>query len=189
MRDVTASVEACGKQDHLGMSKVAPDVRRYETIIRRTRPTLIIETGTYQGQSAKWFTQFAPVVTIDIDPKRTMAARNLADVTAICGSSVDPNVLHTVYDLAKGHRVLVSLDSHHSPEHVLAEMNAYAPLVHPGGYMVVEDGIMRYWLHHPGPLDAIESWLKGRPDWAPDMELEDCEPITLFPSGWLVRLR
>jgi cephalosporin hydroxylase len=165
------------------MTKTAPDVRRYAAAIGRTKPDLIIETGTWRGASAEWFSQFAPVITIDIDPYNSQFAQALDRVTAIVGSSVSHDVLHTVYALAEGHNVMVSLDSDHSPEHVLREMNAYASLVQVGGYLVVEDGIVRHWLQKPGPLDAIEAWLPEHPEWSADMELEDSEPTTLFPSN------
>ena len=191
MIDVAASVAACDRQNHLGMTKTTEDVGRYERIITEYRPEVIIECGTWEGRSALWFARWAPVVTVDLSP-RPEAVEVLAGeplVTCVFGrSSVDPAVVAEVRDLVAGCRVLVSLDSDHSPGHVLAEMDAYSQLVQLGGWMVVEDGIVRYWWGCPGPLDAIEPWLAVRPQWVADVEVEDMHPVTLFPSGWLRRV-
>jgi len=192
--DVAASVAACHRQNHLCMTKTAEDVDRYEPIITEYRPEVIVECGTYEGWSALWFSQWSEVVTVDLCPRPSAdgvlaMAVSVGRVTRLSGrSSVDPAVVAEVRDLVAGRRVLVSLDSDHSPGHVLAEMDAYSQLVHPGGWMVVEDGIVRHWLRCPGPLDAIEPWLAAHPQWVADVEVEDMHPVTLFPSGWLWRI-
>jgi cephalosporin hydroxylase len=189
--DVEASVVACRRQNHLGMTKTLEDVARYERLIRDYRPEVIVECGTFEGISALWFADWAPVITVDISPRLSHPVRRTGGdrVTWIVGrSSVDPTVVNEVAALVDGRRALVTLDSDHSPAHVLAEMNAYAPLVQPGGYMVVEDGIVRQWWHVPGPLDAIEQWLPEHPEWSIDLDIEDMFPVTLFPSGWLRRI-
>jgi cephalosporin hydroxylase len=97
---------------------------------------------------------------------------------------------------------MVLLDSNHTKGHVRAELEAYAPLVTPGCYIVATDGIM--WDLHDVP--------GGKPDWAwdhpmaaaaefaaarPDFVLEDPsrpfqegaieQPVTYWPAGWLRR--
>ena len=59
------------------------------------------------------------------------------------GSSVAPDVVAQVRALAAGkQRVLVCLDSNHTHEHVLAELEAYAPLTTVGSYCVVFDTVV-----------------------------------------------
>jgi cephalosporin hydroxylase len=202
VRDLAASLEACGRQHAEGVVKTAEDLDRYRTLIARLRPGCVVETGTFNGRSAVWFQREAvcPVVTVDVHPQVDEPTAAAGDrVTWITGDSVDPGVVDAVCHLARrvadGSPVLVVLDSDHSSRHVLAEMEAYSGLVDPGGYMIVEDGILR-WMdtaeracYRGDPLDAIEAWLPAHPGWEPDAELEDLYPATLFPMGFLRRLR
>lgn len=192
MRDPEASFKAADeRQHHLGMTKTLEDVDRYQTVIEATKPEVIVETGTLLGLSAAWFAQFAPVITVDIGDLVTAITRNTlaGRVDFVRGSSIDPAVIKDVYALVAGRTALVSLDSNHMGDHVLAEMDAYHQLVPVGGYMVVEDGIVRQWRGWgSGPLEAIEAWLPEHPDWHIDTDVEDMHPVTLFPDGWLQRL-
>lgn len=54
--------------------------------------------------------------------------------------------------------VFVFLDSDHSCEHVLRELQAYSRFVTPGSYIVAADGVMKDLLDTP----------YGQPDWCSD---------------------
>jgi cephalosporin hydroxylase len=88
-------------------------------------------------------------------------------------------------------RVLVVLDSDHSRDHVLAELRAYAPLVTPGSYLVVEDtnvnGHPVYEAFGPGPMEAVQDFLKERDDFEVDRSREKFL-LTFNPGGWLRKL-
>ena len=64
-------------------------------------------------------------------------------ISMIEGSSVDPAVVAQVHAAAAGKSsVLVCLDSNHTHDHVLAELEAYAPLTTVGSYCVVFDTVV-----------------------------------------------
>lgn len=165
-----------------GPVKISEDLDRYERVIAASRPEVIVETGSYAGASARWFRQWAPVISVDIDHGRLRPdVRDDPGITWVQGNSATVAVIDRVRDLVAGRPALVSLDSDHDPSHVYAEMCAYAPLVPPGGYMVVEDGVVE------GLVEEIGDFLAGHPDWTVDAEIEQMHPVTLFPSGWLRR--
>lgn len=168
MRDLEASLveQRTGQTNPSGCVKTPNDLARYRLVLDKVRPELVIETGTFSGKSALWFSQWCDVITIDTHPQvdeETLSAW-AGRVTCIMDSSID------AADYAKwaamGKRVLVSLDSDHSASHVLAEMHAYGPLVTMGSYMVVEDTIVRWCPHEMqpigpyegSPLDAVEHY-------------------------------
>ena len=189
-------------QNAAGMVKTLPDLERYRLILERTRPTHIIETGTLSGRSAYWFACFrgAEVLTIDTDPRPfdmgILSTPAGAHITRIVSSSTDLGTVALArHWSAGGRRVMVVLDSDHSASHVLAELRHYGPLVSPGCYLVVEDGIIRWcpeqWPNHRGsPLDAVEVW-RGTDDigrrFVRDVELEGLSPTTQHVGGWLLR--
>lgn len=186
-----ASVAAYDRQWRTipGLVKVQEDLDRYERIIETTKPEVVVECGTWSGMSAAWFAfHGADVITIDVEDNRTVRPDDR--VTFLQGSSTDPDVVAKVAELVAGRRCMVVLDSDHSATHVAAEMEAYAPLVSPGCYMVVEDGICRWVPDTPvtefGPLDAIESFLP-RPGWEHDDDLLNLYPVSHHPGGWLRR--
>lgn len=199
--DVKASLKASSRQHAEGCVKTTEDLARYRRVIEETRPDLIIECGTFSGKSAVWFARIADcqVITIDVTPYIDPDIRLVMDALGVddrVGSSTDPDVVDDVTLMAVQHeRVMVVLDSDHSAPHVAREMELYGPLVTPGCYMVVEDGILR-WMpaeeqkHYDGnPLDAIEAWMEAHGDeWEIDVDIEGMSPVSQFPSGWLRRL-
>ena len=180
--DVTASLEATGRQHAEGAIKVEEDLDRYRAVIALTTPEVIVECGTHAGGSARWFRALGPdVITIDVEPVA------LDDITVITGSSIDPLVVAQVKALTEGRRTMVVLDSDHSAAHVAAEIAAYGPMVSAGCYLVVEDGIVRWMSNHPwtgSPLDAIEELLVDSPDWQRDEVTEAMHPVSMHPAGW-----
>ena len=111
-------------------------------------------------------------------------------ITYLAGrSSTDPEVLAEVRARATGRPLLVVLDSDHSQAHVEAELEAYAPLVPVGCYLIVEDsniGQIRKDLL-PGPLQAVETFLAANDEFEIDREREKFL-ITFNPSGYLRRV-
>lgn len=178
------------------------DVWITQEIIHEVRPDVIVETGTYKGGSAAlWATlleQVNPegrVVTIDIEDKVRRAKRLPVvqeRVTFLVGSSTDPEIVQEVWRLAEGNRVLVILDSAHTLDHVLAELEAYAPLVDVGSYVIVQDTVVNGnplapdW--GPGPMEAVDAFLAKTDDFEIDASRERLL-FTHNPRGFLKRVR
>ena len=187
---VEASVAAYNRQwqEIPDLIKVHEDLDRYERIIEATSPEVVVELGTWKGRSALWFaTHDVDVITVDVAPNQIY---HHPRVSFLEGSSINPDTVTKVTKLVDGRRCMVVCDSDHSAIHVAAEMAAYADLVSPGCYMVVEDGICRFVEGTPvtdaGPLDAIEAWLP-RPGWSVDLDLMNLHPVSHHPYGWLRR--
>ena len=172
------------------------DLWVYQEIMVETRPELVIETGTYRGGSAHYLASICDllgegdVISIDVEPVRDDYPEH-ARIKYLGGrSSTDPGVLDEVRARAEGRRVLVILDSDHTQHHVENELQAYAPLVPVGGYVIVEDsniGQIRPDLM-PGPFQAVETFLAKTDEFAVDRSREKFL-ITFNPSGYLRRVR
>jgi cephalosporin hydroxylase len=172
------------------------DLWVYQEILVETRPELIVETGTYRGGSALFLASMCDllgggeIVSIDIEPLREDYPEH-PRITYLGGrSSTHPGVLDEVRARAAGRPTLVVLDSDHSQAHVEAELEAYAPIVPAGCYLIVEDsniGQIRKDLM-PGPLQAIETFMAGNREFEVDREREKFL-ITFNPSGYLRRVR
>ncbi len=177
------------------------DVWITQEIIVEQKPDVFVETGTKNGGSALIWAMImrevnpgSRVITIDIADK-VAKVRELPlfkeRVDFLLGSSTDPAIVDEVKRRVAGKRVIVLLDSDHSKKHVLAEMQAYAPIVPVGGYMIVQDGILS---GHPvkdemtgGPWEAIDDFLAGRKDFQIDSRRERLM-FTYCPRGYLKRI-
>lgn len=169
------------------------DLMRYDHIIRGTSPDLVIETGTDTGHSAAWFADNGcDVITIDVDPTKRKE-KDRPDVMYVIGDSTSPEVGRKIRALASNYdRVMVSLDSDHSREHVEREIYAYADLVTPGCYLVIEDGIFsllpegfdKGYNADAAVLEAISAVMPARSDFVRDVALEGLYPVTGSPAGW-----
>lgn len=198
--DLEASLETLAQNRHVkpdGMLKLDEDLERYRQIIDATKPEVIVETGTWGGASAAWFLdQGLDVISVDLNPPS--AANKDLLVDWVQGDAKDPAIVERVFELAAGRRCMVSLDSDHSGPHVAEEIKLYGPLVTPGCYLIVEDGIFGYatrtlrTAHGLGemigsPLNAIEEHLDGNPDWSRDVAIERLSPVTHHPAGFWIR--
>lgn len=176
--------------------KCPTDMWVYQELIDELKPGLVIETGTFRGGSALFIAdrlQLAgrgQVVTIDVDvqPNRPQHPR----LTYLTGSSVDPGILAQVRErIDPALPVLVILDSDHSAAHVAAELEAYAPLVTEGSYLIVEDtnvnGHPAAPEHGPGPFEATQEFLARTEEFEVDARCERYF-LTQNPQGYLKRV-
>ncbi|WP_261790101.1 cephalosporin hydroxylase family protein [Synechococcus elongatus] len=116
------------------------------------------------------------------------------------GSSIDPEIVSQVRRHTENRKqVLVSLDSNHTHEHVLAELNAYADLISVGSYCIVFDTCIedlpvgsfpnRPWDVGNNPKTAVHVWLKSHPEFAIDKDIDNKLLISVAPDGYLKRIK
>lgn len=178
------------------------DLWIYQELITELRPDWIVECGTRFGGSALYLACLCEllghgqVVTIDTDeslqPIRPVHPR----IRYLAGSSIDPAIVARVTAIladrppAASGQTLIILDSAHDRDHVLAELRAYAPLVPPDGYLLVEDSNVNGHPanpgHGPGPWEAIDAFLAETDRFVSDRSRERFM-LTMNPRGFLRR--
>jgi len=187
------------------------DIIAMQEIIWQVKPDLIIETGIAHGGSLIFYASMLEllgedghVVGIDIDIRkhnRVEIEKHLMfkRITMIEGSSTDEVIAEEVRRLAEGKKVLVCLDSNHTHEHVLRELELYAPLVSVGSYCVVFDTIVedmpegsfpdRPWDKGNNPKTAVYEFLKSNDHFEIDSDIENKLLITVASDGYLKRVK
>ena len=121
-------------------------------------------------------------------------------ISMIQGSSIAPEIIEQVKAKVAGkQRVLVCLDSNHTHDHVLAELEAYAPLTSVGSYCVVFDTIIedmpaemfpdRPWGPGNNPKTAVWEYLKTHPEFEIDRSIQHKLLITVALDGYLRRVQ
>ncbi len=172
------------------------DLWIYQEILFESQPEMIIESGTASGGSALFLASVCDqigqgrIITIDIEAntRRPKHPR----VEYVVGSSVALEIVNAIKARIAGtERVMVILDSDHSKSHVLNELRIYADAVTPGCYLIIEDtNINKHPVAEgfgPGPMEAVEEFLKGREDFIIDREREKFF-LTFNPRGFLRRV-
>ncbi|KKM25628.1 hypothetical protein LCGC14_1593090 [marine sediment metagenome] len=200
----------------LQILKVPQDIIALQEIIWEVKPNLIIETGVACGGSIMFSATMlialqacgeiscGHVVGIEInlypENKKAILEHPLSkNITLLEGSSVDYNIRKKVYEIAKGKRVLIYLDSNHTHEHVLKELILYSELISVGGYIIVEDtGIEdlpnwfssnRPWGKGNNPKTAVYEFLKQTNEFEIDKEIDSKLILTGSPDGYLRRVK
>lgn len=188
------------------------DIVALQEIIWETAPDLIIETGVARGGSLILYASLLEmlgndglVVGIDIDirdhnRKRILSHALSRRIQLIDGSSTDPDTVRQVEKIVlQKKRVMVALDSNHTHDHVLSELNLYTPFVTKGCYCIVFDTIVqsmaegsfpdRPWDKDNNPGTAVQVFMKQNDEFVIDRQIEQKLIITCAPSGYLVRIK
>lgn len=203
------------------------DAWAMQEIIWAVRPDLIIETGIAHGGSLVFSASMLALLELcdaaergeTVDPRKParkvlgididIRAHNRAAIEAhpmasriemIQGSSISAEVIAQVKAIAANHsKVLICLDSNHTHEHVLAELEAYAPLTSPGSYCVVFDTLVedmpadmfpdRPWGPGNNPKTAVHEYLRSHPEFTIDKAIDHKLLISVAPDGYLRRDR
>lgn len=198
-----------------------------QELIWSVKPDLVIEIGIAHGGSLILSASMLALLDYDgavrsgqiLDPKEShrrvlgvdidIRAHNRGAIEAhsmahkidmIEGSSIAPEIIAQVHEQAKGYeRILVCLDSNHTHDHVLAELEAYAPLTSKDSYCVVFDTVIedlpdemfpdRPWGVGNNPKTALLEYLKTHPEFEIDKSIDHKLLISVAPDGFLKRLR
>ena len=202
------------------------DIVAFQEIVWKVKPDLIIETGIAHGgslvlsasllalidysealESGSLMDPKNPkrkVIGIDIDIRQHN--RDALDsnpfrnrMVLIEGSSIEKGVVSQVYNHAeKKKSVLVCLDSNHTHDHVLEELNAYSKLVTVGSYCIVFDTVIddlpeklssdRSWGKGNSPKSAVQEFLSSNNDFVVDKSIQDKLMLTVAPEGYLKKI-
>lgn len=192
------------------------DIYAMQELIWKVKPDLIIEAGIARGGSIVFSASmlallnmadggYRKVIGIDVDIREH--TREAIDkhplksmIEMVEGSSVDGDVIETVKQMAEGYdTVMVFLDSNHTHDHVLGELEAYAPLVSEGSYCVVFDtGIEdlpegscddREWGKGNNPKTAVWKYLETHNEFEIDKRIESKILVTAASDGFLKRIK
>jgi cephalosporin hydroxylase len=202
------------------------DAWAMQELIWEVKPDLIIESGIAHGGSLVCYASMLAMLDVAeavetggvMDPGKTKRKVLGLDIDIrvhnreaieqhpmhpwiqmIQGSSIASEVVSQVHEIAKKYkRILVSLDSNHTHDHVLAELEAYAPLVSKGSYCAVFDTIVedmpaalsaeRPWGPGNNPKTAVWDYLKIHPEFEIDKSIHNKLLITVAPDGYLKRV-
>ena len=197
------------------------DIIAIQEIVYQTKPDLIIETGIAHGGSTILLGSLISlldileglnpreskrkVISIDVEirahNKQALINHPLSyKYDLIEGSSVSEKVINEVYQKAKDYnKVMVVLDSNHTHQHVLEELEAYARLVSCNNYCLVFDTIIedlpkntypqRPWDVGNNPKTAVNTWLKNNSNFIVDQDITDNLLLSVAPSGYLKRIK
>jgi|ERR1035441_6716224 cephalosporin hydroxylase len=172
------------------------DLWTIQETIAEVKPELLIECGTNRGGSSLFFAHLfdlmgrGQVITIDVEKLHNLSHPR---VSCLIGSSTSEEILRVVQTRVAAVQgpVMVILDSDHSQQHVRRELECYTPLVTPGSYCLVQDGVIDtlsvFRAYRPGPLRAIEDFLRTTEQFEVDEERCNRFVISHHPKGWLRR--
>ncbi|GGA86318.1 cephalosporin hydroxylase family protein [Puia dinghuensis] len=187
------------------------DMIAMQEIIWEIKPDLIIETGIAHGGSLIYYASLleligkGKVLGIDIDirehnRKEIENHPMYKRIEMIQGSSIAPETIEKVRSFAKDYNtIIVVLDSNHTHDHVLRELEAYASLVSVGSYVVVFDTIVEFmpdgylpgrpWKKGDNPWSAAQEFLRQNRNFEIDRAIQNKLLISVAPDGYLKRLR
>jgi cephalosporin hydroxylase len=199
------------------------DIMAMQEILWEVQPDLVIETGIAHGGSLIFYASILELIgkgeVLGIDIEIREHNRKAIEehpmykrIKMIEGSSVSDKVVAQVKKVAEGkEKIIVCLDSNHTHEHVLAELEAYAPLTSKDSYCVVFDTVIedmpyemfpdRPWGRGNNPKTAVWEYLnrlqsEGRKavdgntlNFEIDKTIENKLLITVAPDGYLKRVK
>jgi cephalosporin hydroxylase len=178
-----------------------------QELIWKVRPDVIVESGVAHGGALILYASILEllgrgrVIGMDIEIRKynrlAIEAHPLSHrIELIEGDSLADDTVQAVRSrIGPGERVMVTLDSNHTRDHVRGELERYAPLVTPNSYLVVFDAVMALVADAPSagagwdqdnPLEAVREFLDGNQDFELDRSYERLA-VTYCQGGFLRR--
>jgi cephalosporin hydroxylase len=195
----------------LPILQLPEDLIRLQEVIFQLKPRVIVETGVYQGGSMLFYASLLEAMgegrVIGVDQRIPPSVREAiesnplaARISLVEAGSTEPSTLERLRAaIGAAAPVMVMLDSDHSRTHVAAELEAYAPLVTKGSWLVVADGYVKDVWDLPraekewktdNPFEAAREFASRHPEFVQAPPRRVCnesplaENVTYFPGGW-----
>ncbi len=189
---------------------LAEDLFVIQDIIYRTKPEYIVETGVAWGGSSLFYSMILDYVGgkkyIGIDtfiPNNVKIAihsqkKLRKKIILIKGDSTSDKTIKKIKNYVKNSKkILVILDSNHTHNHVLKELNIYSKFVKDGQYLICGDTIVndipvqkhrpREWNKKNNPQTALDVFIKkNKNKFKVDMEIYRKLLFSNQPKGYLI---
>ena len=197
--------------DWLGVPiiQMPEDLIVFQEIVYKTQPDLIIETGVARGGSIIFWASIqklcginGEILGVDIDirehARSAIKHSNFKDqINLIEGSSVENKVVDSVKSIVSQHkRVMVVLDSNHTHEHVLSELEIYSKFVTKGCFLLVLDTVIddlnldleRPWGPGSSPKTAVKEFMSKNPkEFTREQHYENKAVLSVAPYGYWIK--
>lgn len=177
------------------------DILAIAEAIYQSKADLVIESGIHVGGGLEFYSTvlssnpmgYVVGVDVNIEAARAVEAQHPGRMKLISGDSAAAKTVEAVRSMIGGRRTLVILDSNHTAGHVAKELELYAPMVSPGSYLIVMDGIIKFLVGtYQIPADAatnnpdaaIERFLPSHPEFTRDYT-KNRFGLTFAPGGFL----
>lgn len=192
------------------------DIIALQEIIFSVKPDLIIETGFAHGGSSIFYASIlknlefkksdkAKVLSIDVDFRkhnlqRFKKLKISKNIKLIKGSSIDIKIFNKIKNFSKKFKkVMVVLDSDHSTNHVLKELELYSSLVSKDSYCIVFDTGINFWAtskvidknynKNDNPYKAVQKFMKNNRNFKIDEDIHNKLLITSCYAGYLKKIK
>jgi cephalosporin hydroxylase len=184
------------------------DMFAIQNIIWETRPDYIIEVGVAWGGSLLFEATLlellggSKVIGVDIFIPEDLKARifshnKLANlIELIEGGSTSESTIEKIKKIiGTSKKTLIILDSYHTHEHVLNELNIYSQFIGKGCYLICGDTIVekipeqehrpRPWGPGNNPATAVAEFLLHNERFEADFEIDKKLLFSCHPGGYL----
>ena len=188
------------------------DMFALQEIIYKTQPDYIIEVGVAWGGSLLFYSTLMEVlggekiIGIDIFVPDDLVERvgshgRLSDrIEWVVGSYIEEYTVNKVKEIIGDSRnTMILLDSYHTHDHVLKELQIYSRFIGKGSYLICGDTVVehipeqkhraREWGPGNNPKTAVDEFLKQTDRFEADTHLENILLFTCNPGGYLRAIR
>jgi cephalosporin hydroxylase len=184
------------------------DIITQQEIIYKTKPEVIIEVGVCWGGSILFYNMLSKIlpikkiIGIDIfipkNLKKRLKRRCDNKLLLIENDSTDEVLIDKLKKMLKKYKnFYIHLDSNHTYEHVLKELNLYSKFLNKNNYIVADDTIIdeipnqtyrsRPWNKSNNPMKAVKEFLKKNKNFKINKKLNHNHLISSAPNGYIYR--
>tara|TARA_B100000787_G_scaffold170108_1_gene164057 strand:- start:1353 stop:2102 length:750 start_codon:yes stop_codon:yes gene_type:complete len=187
---------------------IPQDIMATQEIIYKSRPEYIIETGVAWGGSTLFLASMLKIFggkkVIGVDTflpdnvKRAVTKDPKLNryIRLIKGSSIEIDTINKIKKITNNSKkILVILDSNHTHDHVLKELELYSKFVKKNNYIICGDTIVEFipeqkhrpreWGRGNNPFTAMKKFLKKNKRFTIDKKISNKLLFTNHPSGYL----
>ena len=190
--------------------QTSDDILALQEIIYTTKPEVIIEVGVCWGGSILFYDHMSKVVNIkkiigvdtyipDDLKKRIFKKVDKKKVLLLNGLSTDERIIKYIKKITKRYKnFMIHLDSDHTYQNVLKELNNYSKFLNKNNYIIVGDTIVnriptqkqwvREWNKNNNPEIALKEFLKKNKNFIIDKRINYKQLITHNPGGYIKKI-